>query len=340
MKRIAAVMLAALLIVCGAASLAETVDREAWIGHWTMKTLKLNGREYPASATGLDTIVNIHEDDTVTFSMSERMCVVPLTYGAGKASFDAPMQLVELALGSDGFLVATINMDGSLLEMRLERASVSTLAPEVAALEGEWSMVDASMEGQGLPEGASIDLSMRVYDDGYALMMLNGDSMGVKFLWDGEKLLMTDDSQQTYSVALDAQGQMILEMPGIGLQLVMAREGAQDAGAPFGALYDLMAQVTQKVPSGLTGVWEFTGATVNDYWVDAEDTELDITLTVRDGVDTLKYGDRVLEHEAVVTQDSVTISDIRFVLNDAGQLTYTMEEDGLVMTIYLERQGS
>lgn len=235
-------------------------------------------------------------------------------------------QLIVDLLGEDGVSAMVLTMNPIASASASTAASAAAPAADGSAFDGRWNGVTMSgMDGSVVVDEGDIwmDISgdqAEVYIDGssYTFPVTLADGVCTLAVGDGD-----------YTCTINERGQLELRMVVLDTELLVVME-------PEGGL------VT--AASGYDGVWELVEVEAFGITMSAEEAEVDTRIVINGTAAKLYYdGDtRFINCTATVTDAGLELFDgedtLFFTLNEAGQLCMKVEQDGLTMTLRLDRQ--
>lgn len=243
-KRTLTALLAVLLmLLAGAVAEEAPAGAESFRGNWELYSISLMGVTLKRSELSYNVVCNIHEDDTAAFALGDSYFVAPVSYEEGACLLHDGSDVTRLTLDEEGLLCLTMTSDGVKMNLRMQRASASEPAAEIAPMVGQWELESATAMGLHLTQEDTGAVSVTIYPDHYGVLQLGGESLGLWLQAENGAVVMLEEGVRS-PVHIDAAGRMVIsrqESPDGAVITLMLRRiptAAQAAAATELAQYE------------------------------------------------------------------------------------------------------
>ena len=254
MKKLLALLVALLLLGCGAALAEEAVN--PFLGQWEGVSASLMGLEFTLDELGWSGFtLHVGQDET-------RLTLDGET-GSCRTVLEGDTLVLENGIScrlEDGFVFMTMISEGIRVTVKMER--VGEVSADVQPTEdlqaasdanpflGEWEGKSLSLMGMefAIEEVGWSVFELRVEQD-VAYLNLDGEGGECPTLYEGDSLIFTNNSKTLTCAIVDGSMYMTMDMEGVEVIIRLERVG----GAPAAAVAD--APVTVE---NFDGLWTLT----------------------------------------------------------------------------------
>lgn len=341
MKKVLSLALALMLCI-GCFTMAQAAVKDDYLGYWDLESMTMLGA-ITLSKEDLDytVVINIHEDDTLLMAMDTSFAVAPVEYADGQAYMVSGEEKMPLTIDAEGLLNMPLSVDEITMDLKLARKEAPAVDAAFAPYMGEWNLDHVTLLGLTLTEEEMGAIDLKAYDDGYGVIVMDGDYMAFQLVNEGGTIKMLDSEGVYFPIVLNEQGQLSfdLESEGITMTIVM-----NPAGAPAAAVTETV-ETAPAQPAGemsFDGNWVASTVELMGFTFTMEEMELSASLTINGSMAVLNFdGDTAvctvkIDGNTCIINDGVT--DAPCVMNENGQLCMELQAEGLTMTMVMDRQ--
>lgn len=283
MKKLLCMLLAAMMLLCGAA-FAEAAD---YTGEWVLTGAEMGGMPVDLSLIGLVMTMDLRADNTCTLT----------TMGVpeeGTWAADAAGLVVTDSYGDPQTFVM---VDGKLEATQDGMKLIFSRMGDAAAYLGVWVMT--GMESSGVQMGVAtmemfgLTMTLTLNADGTCVVDGMGQTESGTWRATAQGISITDPTE---TVEFVYENDMLITEQG-GSKMMLTREGA-----PHAVVEAVAAEPVMNVPAeAFEGAWELTTANVFGMNVTAADMGVTMSFNLAAGQGTYLEGDDTTLYELPVT---------------------------------------
>lgn len=339
MKKLLMPLLALVLCLCCCAAFAQSEIQDEFMGYWDLTGMTLMGIEMSDDNLSEDGFAAIHEDGMLIFSIDgKQLFTTQLQVKGGVCMMETLKGDLPVTIDDEGLLSFAMEADGVSLALRFARGAAPMLDAQIVPFVGQWRMEYTEMLGITLTEEDFGECTAAVYDDGYGILVSDGEFMVFTVKADENGVTWVDSEGQADPVRINEEGQLCfsLDVDGIPLTLVMN---------PVNAVPEVPVDVPAAVPSDMTFEGRWTATLVDFMGMELTPEELDLVviLEVSGDVCELTLDDEVFpcsisvegNHAVIASEDEELICD----LQADDKMKMVIAAEGLSMMLTMEREG-